>query len=100
MIDKNNSRLDRIEQKIDTVADAVVAIARAEEKIISLGETTNGILDRLVDYDSRMRAVEGRSSDSENQLKSFSTFIWTIVTAISTSFVGGIVWLLKHDPSK
>ena len=32
----NESRLDRIESKIDKLADAMISLARAEEKIIAL----------------------------------------------------------------
>lgn len=33
-----SARLDRIEQKIDTMSEAIIALARAEEKIITLTE--------------------------------------------------------------
>jgi nitrate reductase NapAB chaperone NapD len=35
-IETNETRLDRIEQKIDKLADAMISLARAEEKIIAL----------------------------------------------------------------
>ena len=34
----NETRLDRIESKIDKLADAMISLARAEEKIIALQE--------------------------------------------------------------
>lgn len=37
-IAQDNSRLDRIEAKIDKLAETVVAIARAEEKLVNLEE--------------------------------------------------------------
>jgi hypothetical protein len=42
------TRLDRIEEKIDKMADAIIALARAEEKISNLDETTRIILKRMV----------------------------------------------------
>jgi hypothetical protein len=86
------SRLDRIEEKIDKMAEAVIALARAEEKIFGLSETSHIILKRLVEYDNRMRAVERQSSESASKLRSITMFFWTIVTAISMSVVGAISW--------
>ena len=41
------ARLDRIEEKIDRLADAVVAIARAEEKLASLQGDHSKLYDRM-----------------------------------------------------
>ena len=38
MNQSDKTRLDRIEEKIDRMSEAVIALARAEEKIISLDE--------------------------------------------------------------
>ena len=43
----NESRLDRIEQKIDKLADAMISLARAEEKIIALQDDHDNMRDRL-----------------------------------------------------
>ena len=48
------TRLDRIEEKIEKMAEAIIALARAEEKIIALDETTRTILKRLVSQDIRL----------------------------------------------
>ena len=37
---ENEDRLTRMEEKIDKLSDAVVSIARAEEKLIQLGTLT------------------------------------------------------------
>ena len=47
------TRLDRIEEKIDKMADAIIALARAEEKISNLDETTRIILKRMVAQEER-----------------------------------------------
>ena len=80
-----NTRLDRIEEKIDKMAEAVIALARAEEKISALNETTHIILKRLVDYDLRMRHVEAQHINSEIKLKSITKFVWVTITAVVAS---------------
>ena len=92
MDSREKTRLDRIEEKIDKMAEAVVSLARAEEKILSLNTTTHTILKRLVEYESRMREVEVKAAESESKLKSITAFIWTIVTAVTAAIVSGIAW--------
>ena len=41
------ARLDRIDEKIDKMADAVIALARAEEKIITLTSFSKHNLNRF-----------------------------------------------------
>ena len=92
MDSREKTRLDRIEEKIDKMAEAVVSLARAEEKILSLNTTTHVILKRLVEYETRMREVEQKAAESESKLKSITTFIWTVVTAVTAAIVSGIAW--------
>ena len=92
MDSREKTRLDRIEEKIDKMAEAVVSLARAEEKILSLNTTTHTILKSLVEYETRMREVEQKAADSEMKLKSITAFIWTIITAVVAAVVSGIAW--------
>jgi len=93
MNNSEQTRLDRIEQKIDKMSEAVVSLARAEEKIANLSDTTHIILKRLVDYDSRIRKMERVSSDCESKLKTISMLFWTAITATIASVIGAIKWL-------
>ena len=45
--DTNAQRLDRIELKLDKLADAMVAMARAEEKINALQDDHDKMYERL-----------------------------------------------------
>ena len=46
-----SGRLDRIEEKLDKLTDAIVAIARAEEKLVTLEKDRNLILERMEKMD-------------------------------------------------
>ena len=85
---EEQARLDRIESKIDKMSEAIIALARAEEKIIGLDETTHIILKRLVAYEERLRIVEEQSAKS----KTIVTLFWVIASAIVASVVG-MKWL-------
>jgi len=88
------TRLDRIEEKIDKMADAIVALARAEEKISNLDETTRIILKRMVAQEERLRHVEQQQADAEGTLKTIKSIAWTFVSAIITALGGAIIWML------
>jgi len=88
------TRLDRIEEKIDKMADAIIALARAEEKISNLDETTRIILKRMVAQEERLRVVEQQQADAEGTLKTIKSIAWTFVSAIITALGGAIIWML------
>jgi hypothetical protein len=94
MNSSEKTRLDRIEEKIDKMADAIIALARAEEKITNLDETTRIILKRMVAQEERLRHVEQQQSDAEGTLKTVKSIAWTFVSAIITALGGAIIWLI------
>jgi len=87
------TRLDRIEEKIDKMAEAIIALARAEEKIIALDESTRTILKRLISQDIRLIEVEKELSLVQDISKTMQNVIRTIFTATIGSIVAAIIWL-------
>lgn len=79
----DNSRLDRIEEKLDKLTDAIVAIARAEEKLVTLEKDRNLILERMEKIDARLTSLEADS----NQGKGFGRLTIPFFTAL----IGGAV---------
>ena len=53
-----NVRLDRIEEKIDKLADALVAIARTEERLIAMESKNTAQYDRMNNFSKKLDAVE------------------------------------------
>jgi hypothetical protein len=91
------TRLDRIEEKIDKMAEAIIALARAEEKIIALDDTTRTILKRLVSQDIRLIEVEKELSLVQDTSKTMQNVIRTIFTATIGSIVAAIIWLVTGN---
>jgi hypothetical protein len=74
----DESRFDRLEQKIDKLTDAVTKIVRVEEQLIS----NNKRVDRL----------ELRMDDLEDDVKKpYERIFWVVVTA----GVGLLAWLAR-----
>ena len=86
-------RLDRIEEKIDKLSDAIISLARAEEKIHNLQEHVSNTLSQLGDLDERVRYIESKSLDNEKKLNALSKFFWVIVTAVATAVTGSLAFL-------
>ena len=86
-------RLDRIEEKIDKMVDAIIALARAEEKISAQEESTRIILKRMVNQDDRLRMIEKNLSHVEDTTRTIKSVVWTITTAIIGSIVAAFVWM-------
>lgn len=87
------TRLDRIEEKIDKMADAIIALARAEEKISAQEESTRIILKRMVDQDDRLRMIERDLSHVEDTTRTIKSVVWTITTAVIGSIAAAFVWM-------
>jgi hypothetical protein len=90
-----DDRLLRIEQKVDKVSEAVVSLARAEERITSLSNDTRIILKRMVAQDDRLRVLERDLSHVEDTTKTIRSVVWTITTAIIGSIVAGFIWMFE-----
>lgn len=87
MTREEQSRLDRIEEKIDKLSEAIISIARAEEKIVNLEKNVNAAISQLVDMDTRMRTVEKKADDSEGKFRNLSSFLWLIIAGFVTSII-------------
>jgi hypothetical protein len=78
----DESRFDRLEQKIDKLTDAVTKIVRVEEQLIS----NNKRVDRL---EIRMDTIEEDVREANGVSKFAERLFWIVVTA----GVGFTFWL-------
>ena len=94
-----DDRLSRIEQKVDKVSEAIVSLARAEERIANLSVDTRIILKRMVSQDDRLRVLERDLSHVEDTTKTIRSVVWTTTTAIIGSVVAGFIWMFELPPN-
>jgi peptidoglycan hydrolase CwlO-like protein len=92
------TRLDRIEEKIDKLCDAVVSLARAEEKIHSLEEKTVTIWQSIDDLHTKFDEMEERLRDAEvllakskETISSIVNLGWIVIGAIVTAGIGTLL---------
>ena len=84
-MDDQIKRLDRIEEKLDKVGEAIISLARMEERMITLFK-------RMDMYDQQQAALEARVTNVEMKNASsawIERVIWLAVGAIVVYFVNG-----------
>ena len=88
----NANRLDRIEEKLDRLTDAMVAMARAEEKIIALQDDHENMRERLNKLSVKLDDIQKAVDDNSRTV----SLINKIVIAAVIAGVGSLVtqWIM------
>ena len=73
-MDDQTTRLNRIEEKLDKVGEAIISLARMEERMVTL-------FGRMDNYDKRQSTMEERVTKIE-------------VNSASSAWVERVVWLI------
>jgi hypothetical protein len=84
------ARMDRMESKIDQLADAVVSIARAEEKIAILMQDTKDIKEAVTDNTRKMHDLEMKTRANTVDLRTLGKFFWIVIGAAASVAVSAI----------
>lgn len=77
-----NARLDRIETKIDQLSEAMISIARAEEKMIAMEKNAGVASDRLNRHSDKIDELEATIQKMATRQELMMKFMWIIVTAV------------------
>ena len=81
MAETTGTRLTRIESKLDKLADAMVSLARAEEKIGSLQEDHNKQYDRINKLSIKIDDIERIVLDNQRSVQFMHKLFWVVVVA-------------------
>jgi len=86
-----NGRLDRIEEKLDRLSEAVISLARAEEKITALTSFSKQQNDLISKIDERVDKLESDVSSNILVINIINKFFWVgvagTVTILTSIFV-------------
>lgn len=92
MPDTNNSRLARIEEKLDRLADAMISIARAEEKLLSMEEKYSNQFERMNRFSEKLDRIEVQVNDNAATVKLINKLFWVAVVSIAGA-IAAQVWM-------
>ena len=85
---ETQQRLDRIESKIDKLAEAIISLARAEEKLVQLENDKKFLMEKMVKFEERLLQLERNTSETASSLSFISRFFWIGMSAIGATVIG------------
>ena len=88
----NAKRLDRIEEKLDRLTDAMVAMARAEEKIIALQDDHENMRERLNKLSVKLDEIQKSVDDNSRTVGIINKVVYVAVAAAIGTYVTH-VWM-------
>ena len=87
MAETQNQRLDRIEEKIDKLSDAMISLARAEEKLIAIEKNNNSHYERMNRFSQKLDHIEKQVDENARTVRIINSVMYALVVAV----VGAIV---------
>ena len=90
MAENTNSRLDRIETKLDQLTEAMVAMARAEEKIANLQQDQNNMFERMNKHSEKLDDIEKVCNDNHRTICVINKLFWVVTVAVIGSIIAQI----------
>ena len=90
---ETQQRLDRIESKIDKLAEAIISLARAEEKLVQLENDKKFLMEKMIKFEERLLQVERNTSETASSLSFISRFFWIGMSAIGATVIG--MWFAR-----
>ena len=87
MHDTTNNRLDRIEEKLDKLATAMVSIARAEEKIASMQDFQHNQIERVNRLSVKLDDIEKKVDDNHRTVCLINKLVYAAIIAAVGAYV-------------
>ncbi len=82
------SRFARIESKLDKITDTLIALARAEEKLLNLERHRNEMLDSLDNHEERLDVHEARLNSGAVTLGAIQKIFWILLAGGIPATIG------------
>lgn len=85
--DQSEKRFDRIEEKLDKLSEAMVLIARTDEKLVAMEQKHAAQYDRMNRFSQKLDDIDKQLTENSQVIRNLSTFFWILVTAV----VGAVI---------
>lgn len=83
-------RLTRFEEKLDTINDALVSLARIEERVTTILKHNDRIHEQVQQLDSRLDELESQNAVQEFTLGKGERLFWLGMTVFVGLLVSGV----------
>ena len=91
MADSTNHRLDRIEEKIDQLATAMISIARAEEKIAAMQEFQSNQIERVNRLSVKLDDIEKKVDENHRTVCLINKLVYAALIAAVGAYVAQFI---------
>ena len=98
VIDEVSNRLDKLEGKIDRLADAVITIARIEERVTTVLKQNDRFIMRLDRLEDRVETVEQTTKLNKKDVSNKE--LWTELDLLNNEFEISWNWVKAHSTDK
>jgi tetrahydromethanopterin S-methyltransferase subunit G len=88
----DEKRLDRIEEKIDRLSEAMVLIARTDEKLVAMEQKYGAQYERMNRFSTKLDDIERQVILNAQVSRNISTLFWILVTAVT----GGVATMIMQ----
>jgi hypothetical protein len=88
----NSQRLDNIEKKIDKLSDAMISLARTEEKMLAMEQNNRNHFERMNRFSEKLDIIERRVTENAHTVDIINKIAWVATAAL----IGAIIkmfWL-------
>jgi len=85
---ENENRLGRIEAKIDKLAEAIISLARAEEKLMQLEEDKKFLMGKMVKLEERMEKTERVLDENSMTISAINRIFWIALSGTIATLIG------------
>jgi len=92
MAEPTNTRLDRIEEKLDKMGDVLISLARFEEKMDAYNEYRERSWDRMNKFSEKLDAIEKKCDENAHTVNVINKLFW-IAIAVGASAVAAQIWM-------
>ena len=85
-------RLDKIEEKIDRLTDAMVSIARAEEKLAQMQQNYTASYDRMNRFSEKLDIIEEQVRNNAHTVGIINKLFWAAIVA-ALGAIAAHIWM-------
>ncbi len=79
-------RFDRIEEKLDKLSDAMISLARTEEKILAMERDRSSQTQRLNRFSEKLDTIEKKVDESTKTINILNKLFWVGVVAFAGAY--------------
>ena len=88
MSESHEGRLERIEKKIDDLSTAMISLARAEEKLLSIEKNNFANYERMNRFSRKLDDIEKLTIENARTISFINRVFWIALTVTISGGVG------------